>query len=260
MNFRSLILLYPVLLFLQSCSKVTPCDNIEVFGHAAMGLSMPNSGYHANSMEAIDLALHFPSLTGIELDVRMSNDGQLWLYHNDFLEDETTGEGCIEEKMCSEIEVLNYKSIHKEKLVRLSSLEIDSSKQYILDLKFNNACQQNLVNVATYKQALDLLWKPNILLILPSKNLLSNFSSNYRCMLSSDNIELLLSELTSNEWYGCVIRNSKISEEQVRDLLATGKKVYLYDIRSPKGTLTALKKQPSGIITDDVMASQSICN
>jgi len=93
MSFRGLILLYIVLLFLQSCSKVTPCDNIEVFGHAAMGLSMPNSGYHANSMEAIDLALHFPSLTGIELDVRMSNDGQLWLYHNDFLEDETTGEG-----------------------------------------------------------------------------------------------------------------------------------------------------------------------
>ncbi|MFM7473098.1 MAG: glycerophosphodiester phosphodiesterase [Crocinitomicaceae bacterium] len=256
---RSVLFLFTLLLF-YSCRKATICRDIEVYGHAAMGLSMPNSGYHANSLEAISLASEFPTLKGIELDVRMSKDGELWLFHDDFLEDETTGEGCIEEKISSEIEGLNYKSFHKEKLVRLSSLEIDSSKQYILDLKFNNACQQNLVNIATYKQALELLWKPNILLILPSKNLLSNFSSNYHCMLSSDNIELLLSELTSNEWYGCVIRNSKISEEQVRDLLDTGKKVYLYDIRSPKGTLTALKKRPSGIITDDVMASQSICN
>ena len=78
-------------------------------------------------------------------------------------------------------------------------------------------------------------------------------------MLSSDNIELIRQEINTNDWYGVVIRNSKISAEVVQEFVSNGNRVYLYDIRSPKGTLKAIKKKPTGIITDDVFAAQSIC-
>ena len=50
------------------------------FGHAGMGMDIAYSIYHDNSEEAIDLALSLPSINGVEMDVRMSKDGTLWLY------------------------------------------------------------------------------------------------------------------------------------------------------------------------------------
>jgi glycerophosphoryl diester phosphodiesterase len=255
---RSVLFLLTLLLF-YSCRKATICRDIEVYGHAAMGLSMPNSGYHANSLEAISLASEFPTLKGIELDVRMSKDGELWLFHDDFLEDETTGAGCVEENMSVELETIHYKSFHKEKLTKLSSITFDSSKTYFLDLKCYNACTEVLVNLETFKQKLDHLAKPNLILILPSKDLFPYFSLDHNCVLSSDNIELIRQEFNTNDWYGVAIRNSKISAQVVQEFVSIGKRVYLYDIRSPKGTLKAIKKKPTGIITDDVFAAQSIC-
>lgn len=256
---RSVLFFISILLF-YSCRKAAVCHDIEVFGHAAMGLSMPNSGFHANSMEAINLASEFNTLKGIELDVRMSKDGELWLFHDDFLEDETTGFGCLEERTSSELEKIHYKSMHKEKLAKLSLITFDSTKTYFLDLKFYNACKEIPVDINIFKQKLDLLAMPNFILILPSKDLFQYFSSDYKCVLSSDNIELILQELNTNDWYGVAIRNSKISAEVVEGLVSNGNNVYLYDIRSPKGTLNALKKKPTGIISDDVFAAQSICN
>ena len=259
MTYNRIVLYFLILIHFQSCRKTTICYDVEIFGHAAMGLDMPNSGFHANSLEAINLSNEFTSLNGIELDVRMSKDGELWLFHDDFLDLETTGKGCVEEKTSNELESIQYTSQHKEKLVKLSNINFESSKHYFFDLKFYNACQDNMINISLFKQKLDVLAQPSFTLILPSKDLLSSFSSSYSCVLASDNIELLLKELSINNWYGGVIRNSKVSCEDVQLLLATGKKVYLYDIRSPKGTKSAIIKKPSGVILDDVFAAQSIC-
>lgn len=260
MIFNRYLLFSIAFLLFFSCRKTTSCNDTEIFGHAGMGLSMPNSGYHANSFESVNLASEFSVLNGIELDVRISKDGELWLFHDDFLEDETTGSGCLEETTSDDLETFHYKSIHKEKLVKLSSITFDSSKTYFLDLKFYNSCQEILVDINTFKQKLDLLAKSNLILILPTKDLYPYFSLDYNCVLSSDNIELIRQEFNTNDWYGVSIRNSKISAEVVQEFVSNGNRVYLYDIRSPKGTLNAIKKNPTGIITDDIFAAQSICN
>ena len=109
------LLLYTALFF--SCNKQESYPAVQVFGHAGMGMDIGMSAFHDNSLEAIQLALTLPTMNGVEVDVRMSADGTLWLYHENTLEAHTDGEGCIFEKTDVELEKLRYKSLHREKLV-----------------------------------------------------------------------------------------------------------------------------------------------
>jgi hypothetical protein len=206
----------------------------------------------------MQLAFSFPVLKGVELDVRMSKDGELWLFHDSFLDGETDGTGCVESRSSDELSKLMYTSIHREKLVNLSTLTLDESKHYFFDLKFINACENKVVDTSLFKQKLMGIWNSNMTLILPSSKFFPTFGTAFKCILSSDDYQVLTNELSTKEWYGAVIRNNNITKEQVNELLSSGKKIFLYDIRSPKGNLEALKKEPSGIITDEVRSAQAL--
>ncbi len=54
---------------------------------------------------------------------------------------------------------------------------------------------------------------------------------------------------------GVVIRNSLATNDDVDVIKSKNKKVILFDIRAPKPIRQALKKQPHGIIVDDVKAA-----
>ena len=74
-----------LLLMLFSCEK-TEYNEIEIVGHAGMGLDMQNSIYHDNSLEAIQLALSYGGSNGVEVDVQMDNEGCLWLFHDELMD------------------------------------------------------------------------------------------------------------------------------------------------------------------------------
>jgi glycerophosphoryl diester phosphodiesterase len=245
---------------LMSCHKNENYSQIDIIGHAAMGLSMPNSGFHSNSKEAIDFALTFPAITGVELDVRISKDGELWLYHDNYLESETNGFGCLENMLSQEIESLVYSSFHKEKLVQLSKISFDPNKKYFFDLKLINACDNKVVDMNLLKQRLLEINQSNISLILPSPSYFSLFGSEFYCLLSCESVSVLKNELDSQNWIGGVIRNSSISSQELQELKSSGKQIYLFDLRSPQGNLNALRKHPTGIFTDDVRSAQALAN
>jgi hypothetical protein len=54
---------------------------------------------------------------------------------------------------------------------------------------------------------------------------------------------------------GFVVKNNDFSETEITEIKAKNKKVYIFEIRSPKGIRTALKKFPTGLITDDLRAT-----
>jgi hypothetical protein len=58
-----------------------------------------------------------------------------------------------------------------------------------------------------------------------------------------------VNELIS-EWV--IIKNKGISEDEVQALHDLNKKVYIFDIRAPKETRLAIRKNPDGIVTDDL--------
>jgi len=249
-----------LLLNLVGCTKNSN-KQIFIFGHAGMGLSMQNAIYHDNSKEAVELCLSFPGSNGVEVDIQMDQQGCLWLYHDDFLDQITSLGGCINSKNTSEIEQCHYKTLKKEKLVKLIEILplIKSNQKIFLDLKIANSCSNNLIDYQLFKQSLTLALSSiseNVFLITNDAFWLSELAEQYRTYFSSDNFELSKQIIAENpNCKGLVTRNKAIDKSQISYLKSLGKEIYLFDIRSPKGNRDALKKDPNGIITDDIRAA-----
>ena len=126
MRFKITILLASSILF--SCSKEKGFDNVKVLGHAATGLENLNSVYHDNSKEAVEMALSMQGCEGVEIDIQLSKDDELWLYHDAFLKTQTNGNGCISECETGYLDNLQYSSLHKEELLKLSELDLGQFK------------------------------------------------------------------------------------------------------------------------------------
>ena len=160
MHFRLLYIL--VLLFL-SCSKKEDFSEVQVIGHAGMGLNMPNSIFHDNSMEAIELALTIPGSNGVEIDVQMDLNGRLWLFHDELLNKETNGTNCISSNTSEYLKTLRYNSLKQEKLAELSQIPFNEfqGKSFFLDLKTWNKCSESSVSAEDFKAALLAINLPN---------------------------------------------------------------------------------------------------
>ncbi len=61
--------------------------------------------------------------------------------------------------------------------------------------------------------------------------------------------------LGNNAVSGLMAKNSKISKEEVGQLKAQGKKIIIFEVRSPKSIRKALKKRPDYLVTDDLRAT-----
>lgn len=99
-----------ILIFFLSVSSLSACGKKEysnqsyVIGHGGMGVA---STYPMNSIESFLKALNL-NADGVEIDVQMSSDGVLVAYHDEFLNDRSTGKGKIEEAQWEYIRQLFY--------------------------------------------------------------------------------------------------------------------------------------------------------
>ncbi len=249
-----------VLLVLFSCTK-NNYNSVRVFGHAGMGLSMENSLYHDNSKEAVELCLALPNSDGVEIDVQMDRDGGLWLYHDEFLDNISSLNGCINDMSTSQMEEGYYKTLKKEKLVKLDQITtlINENQKIILDIKNRNACSNNVVNSIQFQESLSTLFgnnPSNVLVILSDINWIESLDEFYQVYYSTDNFSEGYNLLMGNsKLSGIVIRNKAIEKYQVEMIQSLGREVYLFDIRSPKGNREAFNKNPNGIISDDIRAA-----
>jgi len=151
-----------VLLIITSCKKKEGFENIKVIGHASTGLSTLNSVYHDNSKEAVEFALSIEGCDGVEMDIQLSKDGRLWLYHDEQLDSETDGSGCINNTNSLVLNTLHYKTLAKERLTALSEIDFSlfKGKELFLDFRHSNFCESSYVNLAqvlTQLAELDLI-------------------------------------------------------------------------------------------------------
>lgn len=259
MRFSITFLFFGLILF--SCKKGESYSNIAVIGHAGMGLEMSNSIYHNNSLESIELALYMSGSNGVEIDVQQDKDGTLWLFHDESLDESTTATGCIADKSTIELENVRYKSLHQEQLIKLSKLNFDKfqSKSLFLDLRFYQSCSKSYADGLKIKNALlDLQIQTidKLYLIIPSASYLPIFEANFKVLYANDNFENCHSIINQDSLVkGIVIRNKNINGSQVETLKSMNKHVYIFEMRSPKGIKSALKKHSTGIISDDLRAA-----
>jgi glycerophosphoryl diester phosphodiesterase len=257
MRFNLTILLF----ILYSCSKSKNFESVQIIGHGGNGLENLNSFYHDNSIEAIEMALPMDGCNGVELDIQLSSDGELWLYHDDFLESETNGQGCINDQTDAYLESISYKSIQKERLAKLSEVDLKllKNKQLYLDLRHYNFCSKELVNVNQVIQRLqelefDHLTETELYCVVSNNQwvqplLIAGFKVMTTIYELEDFEEILQ---LYPEVSGAVVNNKSVNLEDVKLMEMKGKKVVIFEMRSPKGIRSALKKYPFGIMTDDV--------
>lgn len=255
MFYRVLILVC----ILFSCKKKQGFENIQVFGHGGNGVEISNSVYHDNSQESVDLALAQNGCDGVEVDIQFSKDGTAWLYHDTYLENETDGTGCLNSLSDSEIEKLRYKSIHQEHLIKLNELKL-YGKSIFLDLKQYNFCTESFVDIA------DVIAEMKVFRNL-NPNAEINVITNYDQWLNpllNENVNVYFEPASYSEtdlWIsnsklkGFVFKNKEIKSDELKTLQSQNKKMVLFEIRSPKGIRSAIKKNPDAVLTDDIKAT-----
>ena len=234
---------------------------IQVFGHAGMGLKIPNSIFHDNSLEAIELALTIPGSNGVEIDIQMDLNGRLWLFHDELLNEETNGTNCIPSNTTEYLKTIRYSSSKKEKLTELSQIPFNEfqDKKIFLDLNTWNKCSGNSVSVGEFKAALTAMNLPeNCTIILSDPNWIPYFTDDFTIYFANDNFQYAKTILTQEPMVkGLIIRNVAVNKAQIQEIIEQNKEIYLFEIRSPKGVKSALEKRPSGIISDDLRAAIS---
>ena len=251
-------LLYFLVLLLLSCSKKEDFSEVQVIGHAGMGLKMPNSIFHDNSLEAIDLALSIPGSNGVEIDIQMDLNGRIWLFHDELLNEETNGINCISSNTSEYLKTLRYSSLKQEKLVELSQIPFHDfkDKRFFLDLKPWNKCSGNTVSLEDFKASLTAIGLPeNCTIILSDPSCIPFFIDDFTIYFASDNFQYAKTILLQEPMVkGLIIRNTAVNKAQTQEIIKQNKEIYLFEIRSPKGVKSALEKMPSGIISDDLRA------
>ncbi|MFT7452721.1 MAG: glycerophosphoryl diester phosphodiesterase, partial [Patescibacteria group bacterium] len=95
-------------------------NQIDILGHAGMGIS---SRYPINSFESVSKSLAIGA-DGTELDVQLTADGILVVFHDQNLESSTNKKGIINDLTWAQIEGAYYNLVpyHDYKVIKLESI------------------------------------------------------------------------------------------------------------------------------------------
>ena len=234
------------------CSKRTE-NSTQIFGHAATGLNISNAMYHDNSREAIDYALSLPHCSGVEVDVRMDANGQLWLFHDETLEASTDLNGAVETSTTAYLASGRYRSLKQESLAALTSdlVNVLYKGKTFFDIKGSEFTNKDSLLASLLSLNLDT---SKFRIIVPNQAYFDVFKSDFPTFLALQDFSDLSSSFLENEpeLRGICIRNEKITREQVNFLKSIHKKTIIYEVRSPKGIRSALEKDPAFLLTDDL--------
>lgn len=261
MSFRAFFLV--TIIVISACQKHKNSSSTKVIGHAATGLKLPASFYHDNSQEAINKALETEGCDGIEIDVQLSASGTLWLFHDAELSVETNASGCINSKTDEELEHVVYKTVRKEKLTRFEDIPFQKlvGKTLMLDLRHYNLCESSIISSATMLQ--QLLKYGEIQSANIEVYLLTNYepwivafqNSPFKIIYSTETLSEAQVVMSNNNVDGVMIKNTQIEKDHVKELKDQGKKIIIFEVRSPKSIRSALKKLPDYLVTDDLRAT-----
>lgn len=232
-------------------------------GRGGMGLKFSGSVYHNNSKEAFQLALDMEGADGIEIDVRLSKDGDLWAFHDNKLDETTDASGCIENKLFQDLDGVKFKGLGKEKLMRLKDLNLNhAEKRFLLDLRHYNSCAGNTHDVTEFITALNDLPEylkntSRIRLITSNVNWISPLTSAGFTVLFSNDVESEINAAIQAHplLSGIVVKNSKIFKAQVQNYKSQGIAVYIYEVRSPKALKEVRDKDPDAVLSDDLQGA-----
>lgn len=266
---RNLFLITLLLVCFFSCEKINVDlsqirnlndDKISPLGHAGMGIA---SHYPINSFESISNALNLGA-KGVEIDIQMTKDSVLVLFHDRTLEEQTDLEGLIAENNWNYIKRATYKNpiFAEYKIVSLDQLlgNLKNAKdyQFLLDFKLyqpNNSDRY----ISTYINALTKTvdkygLEENVLPAFFQKKYLEKLKSirpNYKLVINN-NFEKGIILADDLDAYGIILQNELTTKKQIEQAHDLNIRVYLFGVYSKNENLEAIEKHPDFILSDKI--------
>ncbi|MBK8924728.1 MAG: hypothetical protein IPM74_02200 [Crocinitomicaceae bacterium] len=150
MNYRwvwRFVLFVPVLIEISCTKQETEDETSMILGHAGTSIYPERCPYPPNTFESCRYALDILCAQGIEVDVQLTADKKLILFHDYYLNENSDLTGCIGNFTLFKLELEKvyhtaYKFVTLERIVNLCS---SRQKYLMLDIKHYNFCNSSLL-------------------------------------------------------------------------------------------------------------------
>jgi glycerophosphoryl diester phosphodiesterase len=264
MNLRWELITYLVVLTVLNtgCEKEEFKSDLLVYGHAGTSLFPERWIYPANTKESVLYALDVLDADGVELDVQMTKDSVLVLYHDEYLDKNTTLSGCIPEYNLIELNDLNVYQTRFELMTLEQALSVifERNRNVILDLKPYNYCDSANVDFGIFNRALNRVLLPYS--HLEKTKIVAN-ALNISLLNSLTDTSIVKSFETQNENYAIqYFQNgyadeicfdaSKFSDE-IRSQFETNQIPFsLFGVKTQGEIKRGIEFSPKRIITDNI--------
>ncbi|GAA4052191.1 hypothetical protein GCM10022409_43870 [Hymenobacter glaciei] len=266
---------------LAACTTTKPVANpkLVVLGHAGSGFYTPISPFNfrpPSSWRGIRRAL-LRGADGVEVDLQMSRDSVVMLYHDQKMQDGSTGTGCISERTAAEIVQARYRGgfpydlIQKERPISfdtlLARLNRRPSFPFIhLDLHEDDQClpaghqhDRTPLLVRQIARSLARYHVPSAKVLFvtqegPTVRLARRAIPGVRVGLeiASDEFAFGLKVAKTEKVHTIVLDADRVTPEQSAQAHAAGFTVVVFGGRSPKDLRRVLETKPDEIEVDNV--------
>jgi glycerophosphoryl diester phosphodiesterase len=243
-------------------------EDTLVYGHAGTTIHPELWVYPANTKESVLYALDALGAEGVEIDIQMTRDSVLVLFHDQFLDGVSTKTGCVAHYNFSELSDLNlYNS--KYELVTLKEIVaicFERNKKMYLDLKPFNYCIGADVDHHTFNNALNKILEPysdeqrqNILVNTRNVELLEHLTdSSIVKSFETENIALAIEKFETGIIHEVGVKLSAMTAVNADMLNAAGLNFTIFSLKSQKEIQKGLLFSPLRIVTDNIAYTQKL--
>jgi glycerophosphoryl diester phosphodiesterase len=261
------IFLSCIFIVLSSCKKNISLKNLNgnevgCFGHAGMG---SKSIYPANTLQSFQTCLS-RGADGTEMDIQVTKDGVLVIFHDTDLSTETKCGGVIRDLNWEDIKNCRINSHLFNDLSVISfdefmqNIENPFSYVFTFDCKLTPGDNDDNEYYANFSSSIvntiEKYGLQECVFIENSDagflNLIKQKNSAIKVFLLAEDFDSSICIAVKNNFYGLSISNSNISANQINIAHKKNMRVTLYGVETDKENYDAITKQPDYIQSDDI--------
>ncbi len=257
-------------------------NKIGIIGHGGLGFLSPQVNLPSNTFEGITKAVEGYGVEGVELDVQLSRDGKLILYHDSRLQTLTDCFGCIyqfdleELETCKYLRGFNTQHFNDQRLVSLDKIierymDRDPKPYIFLDLKTSPDCPHTfeysnfLDSFAISLQELFERYNCQDWLIIESadfsflkkiQNTTPEVKLSFFTLLDDSAIQLA----AENDFFGLSANFEGVNRALVQKAHAENLFVTLGILKIRRDAIEMIEMSPDFIYTDNIPLLQEILN
>ncbi|MBC7448268.1 MAG: hypothetical protein H7330_09440 [Hymenobacteraceae bacterium] len=281
-----LVALLGLTVSIGACERVKPrpVENLSggriyVMGHAGAGFESALNPFPPNAITSIRKTLEGFNAHGTEMDVQLTQDSALVLYHDGTLESLTECRGYIYSLPAAAVTGCRYRTdfnshiLQEERVQRLANVlaryagsplaprfdfDLKLPEEPGVDLRFvyPKFARRLATAVAPYPELLPRVnfMSTNVSQLLAIRQAIPGA----RVVLDDADFEQGLAAANTHNLTGIVLSNDNATADQVRRAHAAGREVTLYKVRLRPEIISAVDKDPDAIQSDNILLLQQI--